>query len=65
MAGEGGMCRSRMDHFIMSVKHREGCTELADIYREDGGGASQSWGHRVQSLIFRIACVVVCYGSFC
>lgn len=31
-----------MDHFIMSVKHRERCTELADIYREEGGGASQS-----------------------
>lgn len=34
------MCRSRMDHFIMSVKHRKGCAELADIYREQGGGAS-------------------------
>lgn len=40
--GGGGVCRSGMEHFIMSVKHRERCSELADTEREEGGGASES-----------------------
>lgn len=39
----GGVCRSRMEHFIMSVKQWERCAALAEAERgrEEGGGASE------------------------
>lgn len=37
MEGEDGVCRSRMELFIMSVKHRERCAEA-----EGGGGAPEA-----------------------
>lgn len=40
----GGVCRSGLELFIMSVKHWERCTALAagQREREEGGGASES-----------------------
>lgn len=56
------MCRSGMEHFIMSVKHSERCTKLADTERERKGAERQS--HEVtvynhQPSRFRRMCVCV------
>lgn len=56
------MCRSGMEHFIMSVKHRERCTELADN-GEEGRGAER-WSHSLRECA-QVCFVLVFYGSLC
>lgn len=61
MCGEGGgVCRSRMEHFIMSVKHKEPCTELDCADRRRGRGIRGTrW------CVCRYECFCAFYGLIC